>query len=181
MRKGFTLVELLGVIAIIAVLMVMVTPAVLSIARRNKENMYCKKIKTVIKAAQLYGEDSFDYIDKTKAGVTKYLMDGNKQCAIGGTTIAHCQITTISTLADRGYINLEKVGKSSIETEFLDPRNFSSMLSDKVVVYIVNKRVNAQFIYRTKEDGSKCTDAFKVANEKYKSFYYQNGSSISAG
>lgn len=178
MKKGFTLVELLGVIAILAVLMVMATPAVLSIARKNKENMYCKKIKTVIKAAQLYGEDSFQYIDRTTAGATDFLIDDNKICNVGGSRVDHCQVTTIASLADRGYLKLEKVGKSTYETEFLDPRNFSSMLNDKVVVYIVNKRINAQFVYRNKKDGSKCADSIQVGNTRYKSYYYLDGSSI---
>ena len=65
MKKGFTLVELLGVITILAILMIMATPAVLSISRKNRYNMYCKKVKTVVKAAQLYGEDRFSYLDNT--------------------------------------------------------------------------------------------------------------------
>ena len=178
MKKGFTLVELLGVIAIIAIMMVMATPAVLSIAKKNKENMYCKKVKTVIKAAQLYGEDSFQYIDRTTDGVEDFLMDDNSICNIGGSRIDHCQITTIGTLADRGYLKLEKVGKSTYETEFLDPRNFTSMLNEKVVVYVVNKRMNAQFVYKTKKDGSKCADSIQVGGKRYISYYYLDGSDI---
>lgn len=178
MKKGFTIVELLVVIVILAILMIIATPAVLSVAQQNKAKMYCKKIKTVVKSAQLYGEEYFDYIDKTVAGENSFLIDSNTTCSINGTTMAHCQITTIGSLADRGFLKLEKVGKSSFETEFLDPRNFKSMLSDRVMIYIVNKRVNAQFIYNSKKDGDKCADSVQVGNARYKSYYYKQGGTI---
>ena len=181
MKKGFTLIELLAVIAILAVLMLVVTPAVLSIARRNKENMFCGKVKTVVKAAQLYGDEYFSYIDVTIGGETSRLMDDNVICDIGGKIIDRCQITSIRTLADRGFLKLEKVGNSAYETEFLDPRNFKSMLNDRVAIYIVNKRINAQFIYQSDKDGEKCTDAVKVGGGSYKSFYYQDEDSILIG
>ncbi len=181
MKKGFTLVELLGAIVILAVLMLVVTPAVLSIARKNKENMYCGKIKTAIKAAQLYGEENFKYIDDTIEGDESKLMEDNTICNIGGKIINHCQITTISNLADKGYLKLEKVGKSSVETEFLDPRNFTSMLNDQIAIYIVNKRINAQFIYNNSKDGKKCADSVQVGGGRYKSFYYHSEDSIDVG
>ena len=182
MKKGFTLVELLGVITILAILMIMATPAVLSISKKNRYNMYCKKVKTVVKAAQLYGEDRFSYLDNTITGqISENLVDGNTSCAVGGEIIEYCQLTTIGNLADKGFLRLEKVGKSSAETEFLDPRDFKSMLTNQVMVYIVNKRVNAQFIFNSKEDADKCTESVEVGGARYKSYYYKEGGSIKTG
>lgn len=181
MKKGFTLVELLVTIAIMAVLMVLVTPAILSLANKNKANMFCGKVKTAIKAAQLYGEEYFQYIDDTVGGDDSSLMDDNEICNIGGKVIDHCQLTTISTLADREFLKLEKVGKNAYEAEFLDPRTYSSMLDYKVAVYVVNKRINAQIVYKNQDDGNFCADSIKVGNGSYKSFYYQNGDSILIG
>ncbi len=181
MKKGFSLVELLGVIAILSILMIAATPAVLSISRKNRERMYCKKIETVVKAAQLYGQDSFSYIDNTTETDATNLIDGNHVCKIGTKTIEHCQMTTIATLADKGYLKLEKVGKSSVETEFLDPRDFKSMLNETVMVYIVNKRINASFIYNSEEDGDKCTDSVEVGGGRYKTYYYKKDGNIASG
>ncbi len=178
MKKGFTLVELLGVIAILAILIIIATPAILTIAKKNKDNMYCKKVKTVIKAAQLYGEEYFQNIDKTVISNEDYLIDDNRLCVVGSNTIDHCQITTIGSLAERGFLKLEKVGKSAYEKEFLDPRDFKTMLNEEVMVYIVNKRMNAQFLFKSKKDGEKCTDSVEVGGGRYKSYYYKEGSTI---
>ena len=55
------------------------------------------------------------------------------------------------------------------------------MLNDQIAIYIVNKRINAQFIYNNVEDGKKCADSVQVGGGRYKSFYYHNEDSIDVG
>lgn len=69
-KNGFTLVELLGVIAILAVLATIATPAVISLSNKIKGNMYDAKVKLIKETAVLYAE---------KTGLTgKFLV--NKLC-----------------------------------------------------------------------------------------------------
>lgn len=55
-KNGFTLVELLGVIAILALLATVATPAIISISNKIKENMYDTKVKLIKETAVLYAE-----------------------------------------------------------------------------------------------------------------------------
>lgn len=168
-NKGFTMMELLAVIAILSIIIVISVPAIVSIANRNKQNMYCNKVKTVLKSAQLYGEDNISTFDG----------DGVK-CSVSSKQIEKCQITTIRDLAKKGYLNLEAVNNATAKNEFLDPRTYTSMLNDRVMIFIVNKRVSASFVYNNKRDGEKCTNSIKIGNQSYKEFYYENGGVITA-
>ena len=55
-KKGFTLVELLAVVALLAVLAAVATPVISSVSRKSKEKMYDAKIKMITEAAVLYAE-----------------------------------------------------------------------------------------------------------------------------
>jgi prepilin-type N-terminal cleavage/methylation domain-containing protein len=177
-RKGFTLVELLAVIVIIAILSVAAVPAVLTISRNNKNNMFCKKVQTIVRSAQLYGEDVMESIDENEK------VDDNVLCSIkeGNATVAtikkQCQFTTVLTLAEMGYVNYEQAGKSKVANEVLDPRNSQSMLNYKVMVYTVNKRVHAKFVYPSMQDALKCEKSIKVGNINVRELIYKDGTSI---
>lgn len=51
-KKGFTLVELLAVIAILAILMLLVTPSVLKLFTEGKQNAFVTQVQSVWKAAE---------------------------------------------------------------------------------------------------------------------------------
>ena len=51
-KKGFTLVELLAVIAILAVLMLLVTPSVLKLFTEGKQSAFVTQVQSVWKAAE---------------------------------------------------------------------------------------------------------------------------------
>lgn len=55
-KNGFTLVELLGVIAILALLATVATPAIISLSNKIKGNMYDAKVKLIKENAILYAE-----------------------------------------------------------------------------------------------------------------------------
>ena len=51
-KKGFTLVELLAVIAILAILMVIAIPGVITLFNNGKENAFVTEVQSVLKAAK---------------------------------------------------------------------------------------------------------------------------------
>ena len=61
-RKGFTLVELLAVIVLMAVLITVAVPGITRIGRSLKVQSYCSKIKIIESAALEYANDY--YADK---------------------------------------------------------------------------------------------------------------------
>ena len=170
-RKGFTLVEILAVIVIIAILSVAAVPAVLSISNKNKENMFCKKVQTIERSAQLYASDVFEDVDEDK------LIDDNIKCYLYVDKLSpaykkHCQVTDVVTLAEQGYVNYEQAGKNKFKNEVLDPRNSSSILTSKVMIYTINKRVHAQYIYSSLKDALKCSDYFQSKDVKNRELYF---------
>lgn len=176
-RKGFSLVELLAVIVIIAILSVAAVPAVITISRNNKNNMFCKKVQTIEKAAQLYGSDMFEDIDEDMMlddNVKCNMKEDNKAAAIK----THCQVTLVSTLAEQGYVNYEQAGKTKVANEVIDPRSNTSMLDYRVIVFTVNKRIHAQYVYGSIKDALKCSDVIKVGNARVRELYFQDGSFV---
>ncbi len=179
-NKGFTLVELLAVIAILAIIIVAAVPAVNSLATNSKKNMFCKKVQTVERSAQLYGEDSMKalsvdsstaMIDPSNIDCVQYDLDepveDNRT-----STIPYCEITTIQTLIDKGYVTLEK-DDNNVARQFIDPKDGRSMLNDQVMIYIVNKRVYSQMVYNSIGDAQDCTNYVDYQNLKQRVLYYR--------
>ena len=73
-NKGFTLVELLAVIAILAIIVIFALPNVLEMYNRAKKELFLTEAKTI------YKETSKKYISETMRGnkITKISSDGNK-------------------------------------------------------------------------------------------------------
>ena len=128
-KNGFTLVELLAVIAVMAIIIVLAVPATGAVKDKLNEYMLEKKIKLIEKSAILYGEDNkFD--DSTK----KY--NGNI-----------CILIQVKDLVP-DYLDSETDnGEDFIE----DITNKGSYLDDnEILIYKENEIVKAIFI--TNED-----------------------------
>ena len=63
-RKGFTLVELLAVIAILAILVIIALPNVLKMYNTSKKNIF------LVEAKEIYGEVSKKYMTESMKGNT---------------------------------------------------------------------------------------------------------------
>ena len=96
---GFTSVELLAVIVIMGILLVVAVPAVLSFSQNIKNDMFCTKVETAEKAAQLYGQDNIDYISTHSCNSIK---KGNTT-----TNVSSCDIVTVKALLRKGYLKKE--------------------------------------------------------------------------
>ena len=61
MKKGFTLVELLSVLGIMALLLLIAVPTYLSVSNNIKENLYESKVKELLLKGESYAEDTNNY------------------------------------------------------------------------------------------------------------------------
>ncbi|HOP65904.1 MAG TPA: prepilin-type N-terminal cleavage/methylation domain-containing protein [Bacilli bacterium] len=112
-NKGFTLIEMLAVVIILAVLVLIATPAVISISARVRTNMYCTKIEMLEKAGEMYAqENTLDEI-----------------CTINSVSYS-CKNITVHTLISLNYVDADKN-----DTILTDPRDDSSMNDTEIIVY----------------------------------------------
>lgn len=144
-RKGFTLVELLAVIVILALLIAIAVPSVTKMSRKIQTNMFCDKVKDIEKAAELWGSDNEDLIYASKE-VTVYNYDKQEN-----TTYEHAKLITIRELAKKGYQKYDDK-----ENVIVDPRDNSDILDKKVLVVIKAKRPYATYQYDNLEDYNAC-------------------------
>ena len=70
-NKGFTLVELLGVVVLLAVITTIAVPSIMSISHNIKEKMLETKLDLILEDAKLYGQDRISTIAKNTTKYTK--------------------------------------------------------------------------------------------------------------
>lgn len=95
-KKGFTLVELIGVIVILALLALLITPTVNKLLKEQKQKVYDAQMKIVLNAAKNYVADKQDTLDISDSGLA----------------------LSVSDLYNNGYLNKDKVINPSTNKEF---------------------------------------------------------------
>lgn len=151
-KNGFTLVELLAVIVIMGILLVVAVPAVLSFSQNIKNDMFCTKVETAEKSAQLYGQDNIDKISKSTCKNVK-LKDGSID------TKDSCGTVSIKALLRKGYLKKEEGSTKGLKDDFMDPRG-GSMKDNNLLVYIKNKRVYAAYVFSNENDVKQCDGSY---------------------
>ena len=73
-NKGFTLIELMAVIAIMAIIIGIAVPSYINITNSTNEKMYQNKVTTIIAKAEEYASDN--NIDNTSMSVAKLIEEG---------------------------------------------------------------------------------------------------------
>lgn len=153
-NKGFTLVELLAVIVITAIIITVAVPSVLTFSENQKKNLYCSKVDTIEKAAQLYGDDNYESIFNEKIA---------SNCEIDGENIHRCQKIKVSALLAKNYLKKEENATTGEKDEIYDPRDNTSMKDNEIYVTIKNKRAYATFVYETEADAKLCDGKFYIS------------------
>lgn len=122
-NKGFTLVEILSTIVIIALLIGIGVPGVMQISKRMKFRSYETKIDLVERAGELWGQDN------------KALL-GETECTIDGVTYK-CKKVKIKDLIIADYLDSESKEANS----FISPVTNKEIIEECVYVYKKNNRV----------------------------------------
>ena len=125
-KNGFTLVELLAVIVIMAILLTIAVPNVIGVSKKIRKNMYCSKIEDIESAAKLYGNDYIDEIEKAGNSLTIYVY----------------------TLVENNLFKKETDGcvlRSNNNYCIKDPRDGSMMDNDSIKITKKDKRITAEY------------------------------------
>lgn len=148
-KNGFTLVELLAVVCILALITLMGTVGLSSLKEGINKSMWNSTIELIENAASRYGEDKKSIIVKN-----------NESCKIDAKTITPCTIITVEDLIEKKYlttkdtvtINSEQrkviinstIAKSNNETDNLNSGYYVN--NEKVYIYIDNNIAYAKYM-----------------------------------
>ena len=138
MKKGFTLVELLAVIAILSVIMSVALFSVIRVRNDSLENIVDTKIDLIEQAAILYGQENPSAINNTtcKEIVLKSDESGDEIY-----TPSYCVTVTAGFLIDEGYFNSGDLDEENGEPDLINDVTSTSMRNDTVIVYRMNNRI----------------------------------------
>lgn len=134
-NNGFTLAELLAAIVIMAIIITIAVPGVMTISSRIQSRLFCEKVSSIESAAKLYGQD---FIDDVESGAKRRIK-----------------------VKDLISYNLLKKDSDNctLGTDCTkDPRDNSALDNEEIELTIANasatyKRVNAKYVGR---DASVC-------------------------
>ena len=153
-NKGFTLVEVISVVVIMAILMIVAVPSVIGISKNIKDNLYCNKTKSLEAAAKLYGKDFIDEIEST-----------------GMLTVS------IKDLVDNNFYKKE-VKDCSLDSNatnpcVADPRDNSNMIDDTITLTLKDKEIRSFFNYEG-TDRELCEGKTKSEQKGIYTIFYDN-------
>ncbi len=115
MKKGFTLVEMLIVVSLVAVLAVLVGASVVKIKKDATEKLYQNKVSYIESAAISWGEDNINLLSDA------------------------CNNVLVRTLISKNYIN----GEDEEKTIITNPLNGNSM--NDMQVCVKYEKVNEKY------------------------------------
>ena len=90
MNKGFTLVELMVVIVIMAIITMIGYTGITAVQQNIKENLWDGKVDAILSGAEAYGEDN------------KNLLTGT--CSIDGSNVSNCTSLKVDDLIKSNYV-----------------------------------------------------------------------------
>lgn len=74
MKRGFTLVELLGVIIILGLIVTMITPVIGNVIKNSRTKAYDSQVNTIETAAKEWGVENIDQLPDTDSDDAKIIQ-----------------------------------------------------------------------------------------------------------
>ena len=138
-KNGYTLIELLASIAILAILVLFTAPALVKIKENALENSLRSKINLIENAAKEYGNNNLMSIPSnivvTGNDVNK-CINGNYSAAVTEVNCKKdCLIVVVRTLIEQGYL----IGDDENKTKIVNPITNKSMNNELVCVRFDSK------------------------------------------
>lgn len=160
-NKGFSLVELIIVIAIMAILAGAIAPALIRYidkSRKSNDVSSCKTIKTAVETA-LGNEDIYAYLTNNGGKITTITIAPGVATTTGGTKSNAITISGCTEPTDKSVASCEELAKSEIGTNIgektpklkykkankdkkasqctKDPKKFYALINDKGTVFVL--------------------------------------------
>ncbi|MGM9877360.1 MAG: prepilin-type N-terminal cleavage/methylation domain-containing protein [Bacilli bacterium] len=122
-KKGFTLVELLAVIAILAILVIIAMPNVLKLFNNAKKDTFLTEVKTI------FDETKKKYISESMKGntITTISSKDNSKLDINGSDLDYCVI-----LDNQGKVEKIAVGNKSFYVMLNDVEDINSLKKEDI-------------------------------------------------
>ena len=125
MKKGFTLVELLAVIVILALLATIAVPSAIGISNNIKKDLYCTKVDMLLNDAKRWGDEHKSRLDTS------------------------CYVTmTVKELVEEGITAKENDEEGSY---IINPYTNEGMDNEEIRLYLKNNRAQAFFVESNEE------------------------------
>ena len=133
-NKGFTLVEMLGVIVIIGIIAAIAVPVFTTSSRKTKENLLRIKIANANQSAELWGQENLGCF-KSKGCTDKI---SPIDCEVEGINANdECYIIALKTLAQEGYFKYDDKKNELI----LNPLD-NSLMNEEQILLIYNRAID---------------------------------------
>ena len=128
--KGFTLVELLAVIVILAIIALITTPIILNVIEQSRKNAAVDKAWGTIDAVRLAYSQAQDPVDPVGLPFTVNFPKGTEMCTGGESKTACGTITATGGGWGTGYVNQQPVAASGE----MPQNGFVTMLEDGSII-----------------------------------------------
>lgn len=135
-NKGFTLVELLAVIVILAIVSLIAVPSVNGLLRKSRTNMFCKKVESIEAAAKYYAQDNLSDL-----ATDSKMVIANK--------------IPIRLLVEKGYLKKDSDNCTVGSNCVTDPRDKSSLDNNYIDIYSENNRLYGRYLYNSEDADNK--------------------------
>lgn len=142
-RKGFTLVELLAVIVLMAILLTVAVPSITKVGKSLKTESFCSKVQVIEAAASEYATDYFT--GKENSGSNKVSLDNISLMDLVNMGYLKSDVSIgTDSKGNPTTCNLYKADSKCI----LDPRDSSSMDYETVRIWSANNKLYATYRYK---------------------------------
>jgi len=148
-KKGFTLVELLAVIVIMAILITIAVPGIMRIMNSLKTQSLCSKIEIIESAALEYAGDY--YSNKKNTNASKVILDN----------------VSLADLVNMGYLSKDDDDctlYSATSPCVINPEDSSVLDYNVVQIWSTNNRLYASYLYTEEQKNNKICGADATYN-----------------